>query len=78
MLQVSKKLDKLYHGIYQFTETALSLFEQYKKNNVDKKNIILLLVSLNYEWVSQHLTKEQVDRIKMIQCQMMKRFKMST
>ena len=75
MLQVSKQLDKIYRNIYQFTEMALSLFEQYKENRVDKKSIILLLVSLNYEWVSQYLTKEQVDRIKMIKCQMMKGLK---
>jgi len=75
MLQVSKQLDKIYRNIYQFTEMALSLFEQYKENKVDKKSIILLLVSLNYEWVSQYLTKEQVDRIKMIKCQMMKGLK---
>ena len=54
---------------------ALSLFEQYKENKVDKKSVILLLVSLNYEWVSQYLTKEQVDKIKMIKCQMMKGLK---
>ncbi|MFP3170893.1 MAG: PaREP1 family protein [Sulfolobaceae archaeon] len=75
MLQVSKQLDKIYRNIYQFTEMALSLFEQYKENKVDKKSIILLLVSLNYEWVSQYLTKEQVDRIKMIKCRMMKGLK---
>jgi len=75
MLQVSKQLDKIYRNIYQFTEMALSLFEQYKENKVDKKSIILLLVSLNYEWVSQYLTKEQVDRINMIKCRMMKGLK---
>jgi hypothetical protein len=75
MLQVSKQLDKIYRNIYQFTEMALSLFEQYKENKVDKKSIILLLVSLNYEWVSQYLTKEQVDRIKTIKCRMMKGLK---
>ncbi|MEJ2772825.1 PaREP1 family protein [Stygiolobus sp. CP859M] len=37
MLQVSKQLDKIYRNIYQFTEMALSLFEQYKENKVDKK-----------------------------------------
>jgi len=75
MLQVSKQLDKIYRNIYQFTDMALSLFEQYKENKVDKKSIILLLVSLNYEWVSQYLTKEQVDRIKMIKFRMMKGLK---
>lgn len=75
MLQVSKQLDKIYRNIYQLTEMALSLFEQYKENKADKKSIILLLLSLNYEWVSQYLTKEQVDRIKMIKCRMMKGLK---
>ena len=75
MLQVSKQLDKIYRNIYKFTEMAISLFEQYKENKVDKKSIILLLVSLNYEWVSQYLTREQVDRINMIKCRMMKGLK---
>ena len=67
MLAVASKLESIYPGIYSLTKEALELFDEYKNNSVERSKIISLLKSLNYDWISYHLTEEQVKRIKELQ-----------
>ncbi|QIW24086.1 hypothetical protein EWF20_07970 [Sulfolobus sp. S-194] len=67
MLKVAEELEEKYNGIYEMTQKALKLFEQWKNKNVDEKSIRDLLFSLNYDWIKEHLADKELDKIKNIQ-----------
>jgi len=67
MLKTAKELEKHYPGIYQLTEKALSLFDEWKNNNARREDIQFLLRELNYDWIKHHLTEEKIEKIRELQ-----------
>jgi len=67
MLLVASQLEGLFKGIRKLTEMALSLFDEYRKGEVKKEDIISLLSGLNYEWLSGKLSQDEISEIKKLQ-----------
>ncbi|BDC18589.1 hypothetical protein [Acidianus sp. HS-5] len=63
MLKVSEELEKHYPGIQKMTEEALKLFDEWKNNTANAEDIKRLLKELRFDWISSHLTEEELKKI---------------
>jgi hypothetical protein len=66
MIRVAEELEKYYNGITEMTKEALRLFDEWKENDARREDIIKLLKELRFEWISSHLTKEEMNEIEEI------------
>jgi hypothetical protein len=66
MIRVAEELEKYYNGITEMTKEALRLFDEWKENYARREDIIKLLKELRFEWISSHLTKEEMNEIEEI------------
>ncbi len=64
MLEVSQKLQKNYPNIYEMTQKALKLFDEWKNDNANYNDIVNLLKSLKYEWIKQFLSEQELEKIR--------------
>ncbi len=63
MLKVAEELEKYYNGIEEMTKEALKLFDEWKNDNAKEDDIKELLKKLKFEWISSHLTEEELKKI---------------
>lgn len=73
MLKVAELLENSYLGIYEMTEKALSLFNQWKSSNVREEYIKDLLKNLNFEWINTHLDEHMLKKVEEIQTEIRSR-----
>ncbi|AWR96285.1 hypothetical protein DFR86_01155 [Acidianus sulfidivorans JP7] len=66
MIKVAKELDDKYSGILEMTRNALKLFDEWKNKTANKEDIINLLLSLNFNWISNHLSPDYLNKIEIV------------
>ncbi|BBG24992.1 PaREP1 family protein [Sulfuracidifex tepidarius] len=63
MMDVAERLRGKYEGIEDMTSSALSLFDQWKRGDVDPDDVKELLVRLRYDWLKDFLDDREIMEI---------------
>ncbi|ARM74762.1 hypothetical protein [Acidianus manzaensis] len=66
MIKVAEALNEVYPSILNMTKNALNLFDEWKSKNAKKDDIIDLLLSLDFSWISKYLSDDDLNKIESI------------